>query len=63
MKEDKNFEAKTYHKVDWRLIPFLSLCFFLAYLDRLNVGFAKLQMLKDLSMSDAVFAAGAGIFF
>jgi MFS family permease len=63
MKEDKDFEAKTYHKIDWRLIPFLSLCFFLAYLDRLNVGFAKLQMLKDLSMSDAVFAAGAGIFF
>ena len=63
MREAKNFEAKTYHKVDMRLIPFLSLCFFLAYLDRLNVGFAKLQMLKDLSMSDAVFAAGAGIFF
>jgi len=57
------FEAKTYHKVDVRLIPFLFLCYILAYLDRVNVGFAKLQMLKDLSMSDAGFATGAGIFF
>jgi MFS family permease len=57
------FETKTYHKVDVRLIPFLFLCYILAYLDRVNVGFAKLQMLKDLSMSDAAFATGAGIFF
>jgi MFS family permease len=39
------------------------LCYILAYLDRVNVGFAKLQMLKDLSLSDAAFATGAGIFF
>jgi len=63
MKSDESFEAKTYHKVDVRLIPFLFLCYILAYLDRVNVGFAKLQMLKDLSMSDAAFATGAGIFF
>jgi MFS family permease len=60
---DKTFEIKTYRKVDRRLIPFLFLCYILAYLDRVNVGFAKLQMLKDLSMSDAAFATGAGIFF
>ena len=59
----EQFEAKTYSKVDWRLIPFLFLCYILAYLDRVNVGFAKLQMLKDLSLSDAAFATGAGIFF
>jgi MFS family permease len=59
----ETFETKTYHKVDVRLLPFLFLCYILAYLDRVNVGFAKLQMLKDLSMSDAAFAAGAGIFF
>jgi MFS family permease len=58
-----NFAAKTYRKVDLRLLPFLFLCYILAYLDRVNVGFAKLQMLKDLSMSDAAFATGAGIFF
>ncbi len=63
MKSDEGFETKTYHKVDVRLLPFLFLCYILAYLDRVNVGFAKLQMLKDLSLSDATFAAGAGIFF
>jgi D-galactonate transporter len=63
MEAHENFEAKTYSKVDWRLIPFLFLCYILAYLDRVNVGFAKLQMLKDLSLSDAAFATGAGIFF
>ena len=60
---DATFEAKTYRKADVRLIPFLFLCYILAYLDRVNVGFAKLQMLKDLSLSDAAFATGAGIFF
>jgi len=63
MNFDESFEAKTYHKVDVRLLPFLFLCYILAYLDRVNVGFAKLQMLKDLSLSDAAFATGAGIFF
>jgi MFS family permease len=63
MKIDQGFEAKTYSKVDRRLIPFLFLCYILAYLDRVNVGFAKLQMLNDLSLSDAAFATGAGIFF
>ena len=63
MKLDSTFDAQTYHKVDLRLIPFLFLCYILAYLDRVNIGFAKLQMLKDLSLSDAAFATGAGIFF
>jgi MFS family permease len=63
MAAELGFEAGTYRKVDWRLLPFLFLCYILAYLDRVNVGFAKLQMLKDLSMSDAAFATGAGIFF
>jgi MFS family permease len=59
----ESFESRTYRKVDVRIVPFLFLCYILAYLDRVNVGFAKLQMLKDLSMSYAAFAAGAGIFF
>jgi MFS family permease len=63
MESDQCLEAKTYRKVDVRLLPFLFLCYILAYLDRVNVGFAKLQMLKDLSLSDAAFATGAGIFF
>ncbi|MGA2080369.1 MAG: MFS transporter [Holophaga sp.] len=63
MSDASALEAKAYSKVDWRLIPFLFLCYILAYLDRVNVGFAKLQMSKDLSLSDAAFALGAGIFF
>ncbi|AFM27710.1 MFS transporter [Desulfomonile tiedjei] len=63
MKTHASFEAKTYSKVDRRLIPFLFLCYILAYLDRVNVGFAKLEMLNELSLSDAAFAMGAGIFF
>lgn len=61
--ETNSFEAKTYRKVDMRIVPFLFFCYILAYLDRVNVGFAKLQMLKALSLSDAAFATGAGIFF
>jgi len=47
----------------WRLLPFLFFCYLCAYLDRINVSFAKLQMLQDLGMSDAVYGLGAGIFF
>jgi MFS family permease len=58
-----SLEARAYRKVDVRIVPFLFLCYILAYLDRVNLGFAKLQMMKELAMSDAVFAGGAGIFF
>ncbi len=57
------FEAATYRKLTWRLMPLLLVCYIVAYLDRVNVGFAKLQMLSDLGFSDIVFGAGAGIFF
>ncbi|MBV8113828.1 MAG: MFS transporter [Silvibacterium sp.] len=57
------FEEHTYRKVTWRIIPFLFLCYIFAYIDRVNVGFAKLQMQQDLKISDAVYGAGAGIFF
>ncbi len=63
MTSDTSFESRTYTKVDRRLIPFLFLCYILAYLDRVNIGFARLQMLGDLSLSEAAFATGAGIFF
>ena len=56
-------EAATYTKVAWRLLPFLFLCYVCAYLDRINVSFAKLQMAHDLGLSDAVYGLGAGIFF
>ncbi|UDM49736.1 MFS transporter [Cupriavidus sp. MP-37] len=60
---DAAFEDATYRKVSWRLVPFLLLCYVVAYLDRVNVGFAKLQMLNDLQFSETVYGLGAGIFF
>ncbi len=56
-------EAAVYRKITWRIMPFLFLCYVLAYVDRVNVGFAKLQMQQALSMSDTIFGLGAGIFF
>ena len=56
-------EAGLYRKVMWRLLPFLFLCYMCAYLDRINVSFAKLQMLNDLSFSEEVYGLGAGVFF
>jgi sugar phosphate permease len=56
-------DEATYSKVTWRLMPFLFLCYILAYVDRVNVGFAKLLMQQDLGMTEAVYGAGAGIFF
>ncbi|SAL77148.1 major facilitator transporter [Caballeronia peredens] len=52
-----------YRKITWRIMPFIVLCYLCNYLDRVNVGFAKLQMLSDLGFSDAVYGLGAGIFF
>ena len=52
-----------YRKITWRLLPFLLLCYVFAYLDRINIGFAKLQMQQDIGISDAVYGLGAGIFF
>ncbi len=56
-------EERTYAKVTLRLLPFLGLCYLVAYLDRVNVGFAKLHMLADVGMSEAAYGFGAGIFF
>jgi D-galactonate transporter len=55
--------AATYRKVNWRLIAFLFACYMMSYLDRINIGFAQLQMKQDLGFSDAVYGFGAGIFF
>ena len=56
-------ESRTIRAVTMRLVPFLVLCYFVAYLDRVNVGFAKLTMSKDLGLSETAFGFGAGIFF
>jgi MFS transporter, ACS family, tartrate transporter len=56
-------EIRTIAKVTRRLIPFLIGCYFIAYLDRVNVGFAALEMNQDLGLSHTAFGLGAGIFF
>jgi MFS transporter, ACS family, tartrate transporter len=56
-------ERTTMRKVTRRLVPFLILCYFVAFLDRVNVGFAGASMIKDLGFTQTVFGAGAGIFF
>jgi len=56
-------EALTLSQVAKRFIPFLMLCYFVNYLDRVNVGFAKLTMDADLGLSDTAFGFGAGVFF
>src|SRR4030095_1698242 len=56
-------EDRTIAKVTARLVPFLIVCFFVAYLDRVNVSFAALTMNKDLGLSASAFGFGAGIFF
>ena len=56
-------ESRLYARVTRRLIAFLFVCYVAAYLDRVNVGFAKLQMLSDLRFSETVYGLGAGIFF
>lgn len=53
----------TLRKVTWRLIPFLFLLYIIAWLDRVNVGFAGLEMNADLGFSSTVFGVGSGIFF
>lgn len=56
-------EDALFRKISWRLIPLLFLCYIAAYVDRVNVGFAKLQMMDDLKFSDGVYGLGAGVFF
>jgi sugar phosphate permease len=56
-------DPATFRLVARRLLPLLFTCYIVAYLDRVNVGFAKLQMTGDLQWSDAVYGFGAGIFF
>lgn len=56
-------ESSAFAKATWRLIPFLFLCYLSAYLDRINVAFAKLQMLNDLGFNEAIYGFGASVFF
>jgi MFS transporter, ACS family, tartrate transporter len=56
-------EQRTMDKVTWRLLPFLIVCYLIALLDRVNIGFANATMSTDLELSAAAFGGAAGIFF
>lgn len=56
-------ERSLMRKVFWRTIPFILCCYVASYLDRVNVGFAAIQMNKDLHLSPSIFGLGAGLFF
>lgn len=56
-------ERQTVRRVTWRLMPLLGLVYLVAYIDRQNVSFAKLQMANDIGLSDAAFGLGAALFF
>ncbi len=58
-----DIEKTTMRRVTWRLLPFLLLLYIISWLDRVNVGFAKLQMNSDLGFSETIYGIGAGIFF
>ncbi|GJD78202.1 MFS transporter [Methylobacterium gregans] len=60
---DGSLERATMRRVAWRLVPFICLLYFIAFIDRVNIGFAALTMNKDLGFSSAVFGFGAGVFF
>ncbi|HEY8519454.1 MAG TPA: MFS transporter [Gammaproteobacteria bacterium] len=60
---ERTFARATLARVTWRLLPFLLLLYIVAWLDRVNVGFAALQMNRDLGFDAAVYGFGAGVFF
>ena len=61
--DDNDVERRATAKVAWRFVPFLVLCYFVAYLDRVNVGCAKLTMDADIGITDTMFGFGAGVVF
>lgn len=56
-------DCALYNRIAWRILPFLFVLYVVAFLDRVNVGFAKLQMAADIGLSDMAFGFGAGVFF
>jgi MFS transporter, ACS family, tartrate transporter len=61
--DDRAVGTATLRRVTLRILPFLMVCYFVSFVDRVNVGFAALQMNRDLHLSPAVFGLGGGIFF
>ena len=60
---DQSVNDNIHRRIAWRLMPLLLVCYIFAHLDRINIGFAKLQMSGDLHFSETVYGLGAGLFF
>ena len=60
---DQAIEAAVMRRVSWRLMPFLLAAYLICYIDRVNVGFASLQMNKAVGIDTKTYGLGAGIFF
>ena len=56
-------EDDIYRRISWRVMPIVLVAYVFAFLDRINVGYAQLQMKQDLAFSDAIYGLGAGLFF
>jgi MFS family permease len=54
---------RVYRKITWRLVPFLFVCYTIAFLDRINLGIAQLEMKHDIGLGDLVYGFGASMFF
>lgn len=63
IREEESVGRQTLKKVTYRIVPFLMLCYFVAFVDRVNVGFAALQMNKDIGLTPSVFGLGGGLFY
>ena len=61
--EPTPLEIRTMRKVTWRIVPFLMLCYFIAFVDRVNAGCAALDMNRDIGLSAAAFGLGGGLFY
>lgn len=60
---ERDIEKRTLRKITWRIVPFIMLLYFIAYIDRVNIGFASLTMKDDLGFTASILGFGAGIFF
>jgi ACS family tartrate transporter-like MFS transporter len=60
---EMSLEQRTIRRISWRIVPFIMLLYFIAYIDRVNIGFASLTMNKDIGLTASMMGLGAGIFF
>ena len=60
---DMDIEKRTLRKITWRIVPFIMILYLIAYIDRVNIGFAAITMKEDLGFTASILGFGAGIFF